>query len=129
MLQASTLPRFKEKPRYDKYAGLLPCYDYQPTDRDVERVPQKPISTTMEPRYVNNPVIQPEIKELKEAPPIVKAEPAKKKKKKSIEGNNLQDITENIIKDKPPLKMVIKAFRKVSESIQDSYDETLFNLT
>jgi len=61
-------------------------------------------------------------------PNIEKAPKPKKQRKTSVEGDTIGELVNNIIKDKPSLKLVNKAFQKMVDILEDERDELDFLL-
>jgi hypothetical protein len=59
---------------------------------------------------------------LKEATPLVDPKPILKKRKTSIDGDTIAELTNNIIKDEPTVALVTKAFKKMAEMLTEERD-------
>ena len=59
-------------------------------------------------------------------PDIEKAIKFKNKRKTSIEGDTIGELVNNIIKEKPSIKLVSKAFQKIVDILEDERDQIDF---
>jgi len=101
--------------KFDPHGSLIPL-------RQKIREPPKVASFHgPQPEYII-PIVQPETKLVPEtiAPPK-----QKKKRKTSIEGENITELTNNIIKEKPNLNVLRKAFRKMVEIVEVENEQNL----
>lgn len=115
--------------KYNKFSGLMSPYDYTVTENQLGYRDPFGSSKQMDSSFINNPqIVKPVEKEIKEAAPLVEAEKKIKKRNGSIEGETISEITNNIIKEKPPLKIVIKAYKKIAEKMQNERDDQFFNI-
>ncbi len=62
------------------------------------------------------------VQPLKEAKPLVIVKPEPRKRKTSIEGDTITELTGNIIKDQPSTALVTKAFKKMAEMLTEERD-------
>lgn len=108
-------------------SGLMPVNDYMIVDGQSQYrdpfIKSKPIAPSN--RVMENPTQFGEVDPLKEATPLVEKSKMKKKRN-SIEGDTVLELMNNIIKEKPPTKLVIKAFSKMVEMINEQRDEEFF---
>lgn len=123
---------YGQKTKFDIYAGLLPADNYVIADNKFYNRDPFKTSKIMEPEFNNvkgmdNPCKIGEIEETKLAPALVEDKPKTRKKRGSIDGNNIKEITANIIKEKPTLKKIIKAYTKMAELSQNQKDSELFD--
>jgi|SRR5271154_1496953 len=116
----------QDRMRFLRTSGLMPN---QSDNLYVDNSPQyrdsyiKPKPMMIDNQLLENPTRFGVVDPAKVATPLVDAKKKIKKKKTSIDGENIIDITNNIIKDKPPIKLVIKAFQKMADMIADQKDE------
>ncbi len=122
-----------QKPKFNIYAGLMPCSDMIISDNKPQKRDEFKTSEQMEPTFNNHKManetfIKPgQIEEAKEAPAIVDKIKASAKRKGSIDGTTIKELTLNIIKDKPGLPKIIKAFNKMAEISQTQKDNEIFD--
>ena len=110
----------------NRFSSLMPALDYNVVENNkvyMEHV-QNPY---MGSQFMNTKPIMDEPKELKEAPPTVEPIKPKKKRKTSVEGETVKELTDNIIQDKQNIKLVVKAFKKMAEIVQEEKDNEIFN--
>lgn len=99
------------------YNSLVSIDDYYGHPKQPV-LPQPPRGTMPHPSY--NPHVKLAIES---DPKEIQVE--KKKRKKSIEGENIPDIISNIIKEKPGNAMVRKAFKKMASIVEEKNDEKI----
>ena len=122
----------------DRLNGLLPLNDYRQIPVNSNFIQPKPKTYTYHELY--NP---PPVDETGRAPKVVydrpyvqqptqivpdteKAPPSKKKRKTSVEGDSINELVLNIIKDKPNVIMTRKAIKKMADMIEDEKDDLEF---
>ena len=104
--------------------GLMPSPDYVIVENQRQHYSPFDSSDRM---AFNNKSFDPalrfgQVAPLKEATPLVVLKPEPKKRKSSIEGDTIAELTNNIIKDEPPPALVIKAFKKMAEMLTEERD-------
>jgi hypothetical protein len=125
---------YHQKPKYNIYAGLLPAADTNViSENRIQKRDEFKTAEKMEPNFNNH---RPDVDELlmktgqvevgKEAPSIVEKKKKVAKRKGSIDGQSIKEITHTIIKEKPSLPKTIKAFAKMAEISQTQRDNELF---
>ncbi len=67
------------------------------------------------------------VEPLKDAKPLVMVKPEPRKRKTSVEGETVEELTENIIKDQPSIALVTKAFKKMAEMMTEQRDLEFLN--
>ena|SRR5689334_14023722 len=112
--------------QYDRYSGVQPALDYNIVDQTKIYNGYNYANQHMGSHFQLPPPIE-EPKELKVAPPTIAPVKEKKRRKTSIEGETVKELTDNIILDKPTLKLVVKAFKKMAEIVQEEKDNEIFN--
>jgi hypothetical protein len=61
-------------------------------------------------------------------PKDIYKEKRKRKKNEEIEGNTIDELVQNIILEKPNLKILRKAFQKIIDIVEDEKEAELFRL-
>jgi hypothetical protein len=116
----------------DIYAGLIPSNDTVVFDNKPTYIDPMKTSNKMEPKFVEHKPEQ--LEKLEEQPETkqvisdVKIKKPPKKRNNSIKGETVNEITNNIIKEKPNIKKVQKAFEKMAKIVQDEYDLELYEM-
>lgn len=108
--------RHQPYPHYPHYP--MGHYQYNP-------YAPPPVDTTIrQGQKYDMPYVQPDEKLVEDT---VKAVQPKKSRKKSIEGDTIDELTMNIIKDKPSVNLLRKAFKKMVDIIEEEREgQSLF---
>lgn len=112
----------------NRFAGLLPADDTVFIDNKPVKIKDNP-ATELRAADRLNALIKETIREEILVKDEFKQKPkTRNKRKTSVEGDTIPELTNNIIKDKPSVKLVRKAFRKMSEIAEEQRDQQMFNL-
>lgn len=118
--------------------GLIPLDDYRqiPVNSDFVQPKPKyysyhelynppPVDETMRrPKVVyDRPNVQQPTRIM---PDVEKPPPIKEKRRKSVEGDTINELVLNIIKDRPNINMTRKAIKKMVNMIEDEKDDLEF---
>lgn len=94
---------------------------YQRHDPRYNPYAPPPVDTTIrQGRKYDMPYVQPDEQLMED---VEKAPKQKKTRRKSVEGEDIVELTANIIKTKPSVALVRKAFKKMAEMIEEEREQ------
>ncbi len=86
--------------------------------------PKPPVLPTPPRGTMPHPSSNPHVK-LATAPDPKEIQVEKRKRKTSVEGNNIGELVANIIKDEPGITLVRKAIKKMAGFVEDKNEENM----